>query len=78
MFFTAFITDQDNAPAIRRQLKKAGFGYVRADKRWVCNPMGLRGARLVLPAIRRIKGIELTKWTTAEFHADLAARVAAA
>lgn len=43
MFFTAVITDQDNAPAIRR-----------------------------------IKGIELTKWTTAEFHADLAARVAAA
>lgn len=45
MFFTAVITDQDNAPAIRRQLKKAGFGYVRADKRWVCNPMGLSTLR---------------------------------
>lgn len=69
MFITATITDKANAPRIRRQLKKQGFGYTRPLGMWVKNCMSIRGARLHLPAVRSIEGAEVTLRTVDEFHA---------
>lgn len=69
MFITATITDKPNAPRIRRQLKKQGFGYTRPLGMWVKNCMSTRGARLNLPAARSIDGAEVTLRPVDEFHA---------
>ena len=68
MFITATITDKANAPRIRRQLKKQGFGYTQPLGMWVKNCMTIRGARLNLPAAREIDGAEVTLRTVDEFH----------
>lgn len=69
MFITATITDKANAPRIRRQLKKQGFGYTQPLGMWVKNCMTTRGARLHLPAVRGIEGVEIALRTVDEFHA---------
>lgn len=69
MFMTATIADKANAPRIRRQLKKQGFGYTQPLGMWVKNCMTTRGARLHLPAVRSIEGVEIALRTVDEFHA---------
>ena len=75
MFFTATITDKANAPAIRRQLKRAGFSYNPFFKEWIKNPMSLRGARLDLPSVKAIAGIEYQLVPVAEHQARINADV---
>lgn len=77
MFLIAEITDKTNAPRIRRELKKLGFGYVDARREWVKNCMTLRGVRLDLPKARAIEGAKITRRTTEEMHRIINAHVAA-
>lgn len=76
MFFIATITDKDNAPAIRRQLKRAGFGYIPRQRTWVLNSMSKRGARHDLPKVRAIQGIRFTMRTPEEHTANIEKQIA--
>lgn len=78
MFITAVITDKSAAPQIRRKLKKAGFSWNPIFKEWVNNPMGIRGARINLPAVKAIAGIEYKLVPAAEHQARINAAVAKA
>lgn len=77
MFLIAEITDKDNAPRIRRELKKLGFGYNDTRREWVKNCMTLRGVRLDLPKARAIEGVKITRRTVEEMHRIINADVAA-
>lgn len=75
MFMIATITDRDNAPKVRRQLKKQGFSYVAVRREWVKNCMTIRGARLDLPAARAIDGAEIALRSIDEMHAIIEKRI---
>lgn len=75
MFMIATITDKENAPKVRRQLKKQGFSYVAVRREWVKNCMTIRGARLDLPAARTIDGAEIVLRTVDEMHTIIEKRI---
>lgn len=69
MFMIATITDKENAPKVRRQLRKQEFSYNRIRREWVKNCMTIRGARLDLPEARTIDGAEIVLRTADEMQA---------
>lgn len=77
MFLIAEITDKTNAPRIRRELKKQGFGYVDSRREWSKNCMTLRGVRIDLPKARAIEGAKIMRRTVEEMHRIIDAHVAA-
>lgn len=75
MFYIATITDKPNAPAVRKQLRAAGFSYVRRLKEWVAFAQTPRAELSILSAAHQIHGIEFYERTKESHHSIIASRM---
>lgn len=73
MFYIATITDKHNAPAVRKQLRAAGFSYVRPLKEWVAFAQTPRAELSILSAAHQIHGIEFYERTNESHSSTIAA-----
>jgi len=73
MFYIATITDKTNAPAVRKQLRSAGFSYVRPLKEWVAFAQTHKAELSILANAHMIDGISLQERTIEAHHSIIAA-----